>query len=235
MPPPTNPLPPLPDVLILAAGRGRRLRPLTDATPKALLRVGSKTLLEHHLERLAAQGFGGAVINLAWLGGQIRDFLDDDGRRFGLDVRYSEEPDGALETGGGIVNALGLLRSDPFIVINADVLCDVNYAALAVPDSCDLQLVLAPTPPYRRRGDFDLERGRLRAAGEGAGSAQWTYAGIGCFRRRAFDGFAPGRFPLLPVIERAIAGGRAGGEAHRGLWMDVGSPERLEQARQRIS
>ncbi len=230
----------MPDVLILAAGRGQRLRPLTDATPKALLRVGGKPLLEHHLERLAAQGFGDVVINLAWLGGQIRERIGD-GKRFGLRIRYSEEPSGALETGGGVVNALGLLRSDPFIVLNSDILSDFDYgdfncADLGLPEPDDLRLVLAPNPPHHPRGDFAVERGRLVAAAPGGrnGNDNWTYTGIGCFRRRAFDAFAPARFPLRPVIERAMAAGLAGAEIYRGRWIDVGAPERLAQARQQF-
>lgn len=227
----------MPEVLILAAGRGERLRPLTDSTPKSLLQVGDKTLLEHHLERLAAQGFSQVVINLAWLGEQIRAHFADERRRFGLTIRYSEEPEGALETGGGIVHALRQLRSDPFIVINADILCDFNYANLRVPESADMHLVLAPTPLHRRRGDFNLahgrEHGQLLAAEEGC-QPTWTYTGVACFRCRAFDGFRHQRFPLLPVIEQAINSGRASGEVHRGLWMDVGSPQRLAQARRQI-
>ena len=224
----------MPDVLILAAGRGRRLQPLTDSTPKSLLRVGSNTLVEHHLERLAEQGFKHIVINLAWLGGQIRDYLGD-GRRFGLRIRYSDEAEGALETGGGIVNALGLVQSDPFIVINVDILTDFNYAGLDVPEPDDLRLILVPNPPHHPHGDFalehsGLERGRLSAA-RADPSHNWTYSGIGCFRRRVFDSVKPGRFPLLPLIERAIAGNLAGAGVHHGRWIDVGSPERLEQAR----
>ena len=219
------------DVLILAAGRGQRLRPLTDATPKALLQVGGKALLEHHLQRLAALGVGRVVVNLAWLGGQIRDYFADERRRFGLDLQYSEEPEGALETGGGIVNALGHLTSDPFMVINADILCDFSYADLSA-DPLDMHLILVPNPPHHPQGDFCLVDGRLQAAGNGA-NPTWTYAGIGCFRRRVFDGLRPGRFPLLPVIEQAMAEGRAGGQVHHGQWSDLGSPERLAQARRR--
>ena len=226
----------LPDIMILAAGRGQRLRPLTDTTPKALLRVGSKTLLGHHLQRMASHGFTSAVINLAWLGEQIRQHLDDDARRFGMAIRYSDEPEGALNTGGGIVHALAQIKSDPFIVLNADVLCDFNYAELAVPDSLDMQLVLAPTPPYRQRGDFALVDRCLQPLPAGAAdSPEWTYTGIGCFRRRAFDGFSPERFPLRMVIERAIASGRAGGVVHGGAWLDVGTPQRLALARQRFA
>ena len=278
-----------PDVFILAAGRGRRLIPLTDATPKPLLEVGGKPLLAHHLAALAGRGFGGAVINLAWHGAQIRDYLADDANRCGLDIRFADEPPGALETGGGVVNALPLLRGDSFVVVNADVLCDVDLAALSVGDDCDMNLVLVATPGYREHGDFGLVGGRLRLRGGGGGygdgdgdggdgnagnrnaggggdgdnddndgdnddgggggggdgdgdgnrnagggggdDGEYTYAGIGIFRRRAFDGFAAGRFPLLAVIERAIERGRAGGVVHRGLWMDVGAPERLVEAR----
>lgn len=223
----------MPSVLILAAGRGRRLKPLTDATPKALLRVGAESLIERHLRRLAAQGFADVVVNLAWLGGQIRARLGD-GRRFGLSIAYSEEPAGALETGGGIARALAQLQSDPFIVINADILCDFDYASLAVAGADDMQLVLAENPPgdSAAGGDFALQGGRLLRPA--AGAATWTYAGIGCFRRRAFDAFEAGlaRFPLLPVIERAIDGGRAGGQIHRGRWLDVGAPARLAAAQE---
>jgi len=224
------------EVLILAAGRGRRLRPLTDSTPKALLQVGAESLIERHLRRLAAQGFGEVVINLAWLGEQIRAQLGD-GRRFGLRIRYSEEPAGALETGGGIARALRQLRGDPFLVINADILCDFDFASLGVAEADDMQLALVENPRGDSNdagGDFALRDGRLLLPGGGAQT--WTYAGIGCFRRRAFDAFdatAAARFPLLPVIERAIAGGRAGGQIHRGQWLDVGTPERLAEARRR--
>lgn len=226
----------MPNVLILAAGRGRRLKPLTDATPKALLRAGAESLIERHLRRLAAQGFGEVVVNLAWLGGQIRARLGD-GRRFGLGIKYSAEPAGALETGGGIAHALTQLRGDPFIVINADILCDFDYASLAVADGDDMQLVLVENRPDGSAnggatGDFALQRGRL--LGPAGGAQTWTYAGIGCFRRRAFDAFeaGPARFPLLPVIQRAIDGGRAGAQIHRGRWLDVGTPERLAAAQE---
>ena len=249
-----------PDVFILAAGRGRRLIPLTDATPKPLLEVGGKPLLAHHLAALAAHGFAGAVINLAWHGAQIRDYLAVAEHRCGLDIRFADEPPGALETGGGVVNALPLLRGDSFVVVNADVLCDVDLAALSVGDDCDMNLVLVATPGYREHGDFGLVGGRLRLRGGGGGygdgdgdggdgnagnrnagggggdnDGEYTYAGIGIFRRRAFAGFAAGRFPLLAVIERAIERGRAGGVVHRGLWMDVGAPERLVEARRYFS
>lgn len=222
-------------VLILAAGRGRRLKPLTDATPKALLQVGAESLIERHLRRLAAQGFRDVVVNLAWLGEMIRARLGG-GERFGLSIRYSEEPAGALETGGGIARALTQLRGDSFIVINADILCDFDYASLSVAAEDDMQLVLVENPPGQAEaasaGDFALRGDRLLRP---AGAPQtWTYAGIGRFRRRAFTAFtfiSASRFPLLPVIQRAIDGGRAGAQIHRGRWLDVGAPERLAAAR----
>ena len=219
--------PALPDVLILAAGRGRRLRPLTDTTPKPLLPVGDKPLLDYHLARLAASGFTRAVINLDWLGDKIRAHVEArDG--FGLEVQYSPEPQGALDTGGGIVNALPLLQSDPFIVINADVFCDVNFDELAIADGCDLHLILAPNPPHNPHGDFALRGGRLHRAD--TDSPAWTYAGIGCFRRRVFESLKHGQFPLLPVVKKIVDKGRAGGAVHRGRWVDVGSAERLAHA-----
>ncbi|MGR3984053.1 MAG: nucleotidyltransferase family protein [Gammaproteobacteria bacterium] len=222
----------LPEVLILAAGRGERLRPLTDATPKALLPLGESTLIGHHLARLRAQGFGEVVINLAWLGRQIRGALGDGGR-FGLRIRYSEEPPGALNTGGGIVRALELLRGECFVVINADIVTDFDYANLRIADDCAMQLALAPNPPFHPRGDFGIDNGRLVMPA--AGAPAFTYTGIGCFRRDAFAGCAPGRFPLRTVLRRAAAEGIAGAEVHHGNWRDVGTLEQLQQARREIA
>lgn len=223
------------DVLILAAGRGERLRPLTDYMPKALLRVGTKSLLEHHLLRLKAQGFKDVVINLAWLGEQIRQHIGD-GARFGLRIRYSDEADDALETGGGIVQALPLLQSDPFIVMNGDILCDFECVNLRVPDQSDMHLVVVPNPPHHPQGDFALQHGQLIrpsvAPNSSGNPLNWTYAGIGCFRRAIFTEMKPERFPLFPIIERAIADNSASAEIHHGQWLDVGTAERLEQARQ---
>lgn len=214
------------DVLILAAGRGRRLRPLTDTTPKTLLRVGGKTLLEHHLERLAAQGFTRAVVNLAWLGGQIRAHLGD-GNRFGMQLRYSQEPDGALETGGGIARALPLIQTDPFIVINGDILCDFNCATLRVPPHRSMHLILVTNPPHHPGGDFSLAGSTLTPPN----NTTHTYAGIACLRRRLFTPPHPARFPLLPIIQSAIKTHQATATLHPGQWFDVGTAKRLEAAR----
>ena len=217
------------DVLILAAGRGARLRPLTDATPKPLLRVGGRALIERHLTRLRAQGFCHVVINLAWLGERIAMLLGS-GARFGLRIEYSYEPNGAFGTGGGIKNALPLLRSDPFLVINADILSDYPFSRLRAVPADDAHLVLAPNPQPRRGGDFGLSGRRLRAPNNAAPT--YTYAGLGCFRKRLFTAQPRTRFELPPLIARAIAANRAGGELHYGQWMDVGTHARLQHARQ---
>lgn len=214
------------DAFILAAGRGERLRPLTDARPKPLLEVGGRPLIEHHLHALRRAGFGRVIINLAWLGGQIRDALGD-GTRFGLAIVYSEEPPGALETAGGIVHALALLRSDHFVLVSGDVLCDFPLDTLALGDDVDAKLVMVDNPAHHRHGDFALADGRLRPAGDGI---TLTYAGIGCFRRALFEPLPPGRRPLREVLEAAMVRGRMAGCHHRGLWMDVGTPERLARA-----
>lgn len=227
----------MPDVLILAAGRGERLIPLTDSTPKPMLQVGDKTLLEHHLDRLKQQGFHNVVINLAWLGKQIQAHIGD-GTRFGLQVHYSPEPEGALESGGGIVRALqlGLIQSDPFIVINGDILCDFNYADLRLDDDSDIHLIMVSNPPDQQDGDFGIEHGHLTKLLPTSATADplhsWTYSGIGCFRHCVFDQPRPERFPLLPIIERSIADNRISAEVYEGEWWDIGTAERLAQARE---
>jgi MurNAc alpha-1-phosphate uridylyltransferase len=208
--------------MVLAAGRGERLRPLTDQTPKPLLTVRGKPLIVYHLERLARSGVREVVINLAWLGDRIRAALGD-GSRFGLAIRYSEEGAQALETGGGIFQALPWLGQDPFLVVNADVFTDVDFAALRIAPEAWAHLLLVPNPPQHPLGDFALEQGRVLAAG----SPRWTYAGIGLYRAELFSGCQPGRFPLLPLLQRAIVAGRLHGECYRGLWSDVGTAERL--------
>ncbi len=215
-------------VLILAAGRGRRLKPLTDATPKPLLQIAGQTLIEHHLERLAEQGFEDIVINLSWLGEQIDTYLHK--ACYSLNIRYSNEPPDPLETGGGIVQALDLIVSDPFILINGDIWSDFNYADLSVSKAHDMHLVLVPNPPHHPNGDFSLENGQLHI--RPANFAEYlTYAGIGCFRRRVFAGLTPTRFPLRPVLEQVITDQRASGEIYHGKWIDVGTIKRLTEAR----
>lgn len=208
--------------MILAAGRGERLRPLTDRTPKPLLRVRGAALIEHHLRALARAGFGEAVINTAWLGDRIEAALGD-GAAYGLAIRYSREAPGALDTGGGVHNALPLLGKAPFAVVNADVYTDYDYARLRrpPPEDADARLVLVPNPPHNPRGDFGLEGGRVTAA------ACHTFAGIGVYRPSLFADHGAGRFGLAAALRPAIAAGRVAGELYRGTWCDVGTPEAL--------
>jgi MurNAc alpha-1-phosphate uridylyltransferase len=197
------------------------MRPLTDHTPKPLLAVRGKPLIVHHLERLAGAGVREIVINLAWLGSQIRTALGD-GREFGVSIRYSDEGPEALETGGGIFRALPLLGTEPFLVINADVFTDFEFAQLALVAPGQAQLVLVPNPPQHPAGDFGLEGGYVTEV-----APRWTYSGIGIFNTSLFDGCQAGRFPLKPLLQRAIAARALRGELYLGLWSDIGTPDRL--------
>jgi len=211
--------------MVLAAGRGERMRPLTDIEPKPLLRVGGKRLIEYHLERLVGAGFREVVINTAWLGDMIEAALGD-GERLGLAITYSHERPEALETGGGIFRALPLLGPGPFLLVNGDVWTDVDFAALRrdPPGESLAHLVLVKNPPQHARGDFRLENGWV-AEGEGL---RHTYSGIGIYRPEFFDGCSPGKFPILPLMRRAIAARELSGELHTGRWYDVGTVERLQ-------
>ncbi len=208
---------------MLAAGRGERLRPLTDSCPKPLLTVRGQPLIVYHLEKLARLGIPEVVINLSWHGAAIRAALGD-GARWNLRLRYSDEGDTALETGGGIFRALPWLGPDPFLVINADVHTDFDFGALSVPADALAQLVLVPNPAHVPDGDFALrDDGRVLEQG----APRWTYAGIGLYRPELFAHCTPGRFPLLPLLRRAIADGRLCGQVYLGAWSDVGTAERL--------
>jgi N-acetyl-alpha-D-muramate 1-phosphate uridylyltransferase len=208
--------------MVLAAGRGERMRPLTDQVPKPLLLVRGKPLIVHHLERLASCGVRDIVINVAWLGDRIRAALGD-GAAFGVSIHYSEEGGRALETGGGIFKALPWLGSEPFLVVNGDVFTDIDFAALSIAPKAWAHLVLVPNPVQHPKGDFALEGDRVVETG----STRWTYSGIGLYRPQLFDGCQPGRFPLLPQLRRAMAAGRLSGEVYHGSWSDVGTVERL--------
>lgn len=214
--------------MILAAGRGERLRPLTDTTPKPLIEVGDKPLIVHHIERLAAVGFKEVVINLGWLGEQIVECLGD-GHALGLQIRYSQEPPGALETAGGIVRALPLLGQAPFLTVSADVLTDYPFEQLRERAfSHPAHLVLVDNPPHHPQGDFSVDQGRV-SVGEGK---RLTFSGIAVFDPSLFTGLSPGRRPLRPVLEQAIAAGRVGGEYYQGMWADIGTRQRLADAQQ---
>jgi N-acetyl-alpha-D-muramate 1-phosphate uridylyltransferase len=207
--------------MILAAGRGERMRPLTDHTPKPLLPVGGRPLIVWHVERLVASGVRDIVVNHAHLGEQIEQALGD-GSDWGACIHYSPEPV-ALETGGGIRRALPLLGAAPFLVVNADVWCDYDPRTLALARADLAHLLLVDNPPYHPDGDFVLNAGRVRGDGPG----RLTFSGIGLYRAALFDGTAEGAFPLAPLLRWAMAAGRVSGAHHRGAWSDVGTPQRL--------
>jgi MurNAc alpha-1-phosphate uridylyltransferase len=208
--------------MVLAAGRGQRMRPLTDTCPKPLLQVAGRTLIEHHLLGLARAGIKEVVINLSWLGGQIQDHLGD-GSVYGLSLRYSPEPYPALETGGGIFHALPLLGEQPFVLVNADIFCPFDFSSLAL-DGRDLaHLVLVPNPGHNLRGDFALRDGRVTDTGE----QRLTFSGISMLHPELFAGCNGGAFPLAPLLRRAMSEKRVSGEIFKETWSDVGTPGRL--------
>ncbi len=212
--------------MILAAGRGERMRPLTDHTPKPLLRAGGKPLIVHHIERLAAAGLRDIVINHAHLGEQIEDSLGD-GSSLGVHIRYSPEGQ-PLETGGGIFRALPLLGADPFLVINGDVWTNIDLTGLRLAPGDLAHLVLVDNPPHHPKGDFALAGGRVLADGP-ADITRLTFSGIGVYRPELFAGCTAGAFPLAPRLRWAMARALIGGTHHRGTWIDIGTPERLAE------
>lgn len=216
--------------MILAAGRGERMRPLTDRVPKPLLMAGGKPLLQHHIERLVAAGVRDLVINTCWLGAQIRAFAGD-GSRFGARIAWSHE-DPVLETAGGIRRALPQLGGAPFIVVNADIWSDYDYAALAgkCRDAALGHLVLVPNPPHNPGGDFALDPlGRLDLSA----SERFTFAGISVLAPALFADVPDGPGPLAPVLRRHAE--TVTGEIHRGLWFDIGTPARLAELDARLA
>lgn len=209
--------------MILAAGRGERMRPLTDRIPKPLLPVAGKPLIEWHVERLAKAGFRELVINHSHLGEQIVTYLGD-GSSWGVKIRYSAE-EIPLETGGGIYQALSLLGDQPFLLVNGDVWCDIDPAGLRIRADKLVHLVLISNPPHHPQGDFVLRGEDLMTEA----GVRLTYSGIGIYHPELFAACTPGKFPLAPLIVQAIQAGRATGEPYTGLWRDVGTPERLQE------
>jgi MurNAc alpha-1-phosphate uridylyltransferase len=216
--------------MVLAAGRGERMRPLTDHTPKPLLNAGGKPLIAWHLEALARAGIREVIVNLSWLGPQIRAVLGD-GAAFGVQIEYSEEGSPPLETGGGIFHALPLLGPAPFLVVNGDTFTDIDLSALRLSAAADARLVMVSNPPQHPQGDFVLEGERLLA---GTGPTL-TYSGIGIFSPGLFAGCQEGRFALLPLLKRAIAADRLQGQLHTGQWLDIGTPERLAALNRKLA
>ena len=222
--------------MILAAGRGERMRPLTDRCPKPLLEVAGRPLIVWHLERLAAAGFKDIVINHAHLGAQIESRVGD-GSEWGVSVSYSPEPPGALETAGGIANALSLLGDEAFLVINGDIFCDWDASKARDGLGVDslAHLVLVPNPPHHPDGDFSLAGGKVGAtitakAGTSGGTAaeRLTFSGIGIYRPVLVAGIRRGTSAkLAPLLRQAIESEAVSGELHTGCWVDVGTPERL--------
>jgi MurNAc alpha-1-phosphate uridylyltransferase len=208
--------------MILAAGRGERMRPLTDATPKPLLAAGGKPLIAHLIGRLVLAGYRGIVINHSHLGEQIEDVLGD-GHRYGARIVYSREPEERLETGGGIFRALPLIESDPFLVVNGDVWTDFPFERLPRTLAGLAHLVLVNNPTHHPAGDFVLAGERVAMEG----GPRLTFSGIGLYARALFADCRPGRFPLAPILRAAMARGLVSGEHYRGRWLDVGTPERL--------
>lgn len=216
--------------MILAAGRGERMRPLTDHTPKPLLQVGGKPLIVWHIERLAAAGYTRVVINHAYLGAQIEAALGN-GPAWGVSIAYSREAS-ALETAGGIATALPLIDAEVFPVVNGDVYVEYDFAKLVTPmhaiaaGDAQMHLVLVDNPPQHPHGDFVL-RGARVVDGDGK---KLTFSGIGVYHRALFDYVTPHtKAPLVPLLRAAIAAEQASGEHYQGRWVDVGTPDRLQQ------
>lgn len=224
----------MPRAMILAAGRGERMRPLTDHIPKPLVKVAGTPMIEIVIARLARAGITQLVVNLGYRGEQIRQHLGT-GESLGVRISYSDEGDPPLETGGGVFRALDLLGEAPFLLVNADVYADFDYAALAQRaaafDGRDLaHLVLVPNPEHRREGDFGLDGSRARNDGD----PRLTFSGISILRPELFLDCEEGRFPLAPLLRRAAAHDRLGGERFDGAWSDVGTPQRLAELEQRL-
>jgi len=227
--------------MILAAGRGERMRPLTDHTPKPLLQTGGKPLIVWHIERLVNAGITELVINHAHLGLQIEQVLGD-GSRFGAHIQYSDEGT-ALETAGGIAFALPLLGDEPFAVVNGDVYCDYDFSHLparasAFTDSEDIaHLVLVDNPEHNLKGDFGLKGGRASTLPPSPSPlpGSLTFSGIGLYKPALFTAIPRGsKAALAPLLREQIAHGRVSGEHHRGVWMDIGTPQRLDELDKRL-
>ena len=208
--------------MILAAGRGERLRPVTELRPKALCTVQNIALIDYHVSNLALAGFERLIINHAYLGGQICQHLGD-GKRWGIHICYSPEPPGGLETGGGIVNALHLLGDKPFVTVNADIYTNYDFTSLKLPTTSFAHLVLVNTPSYLQQSDFGLSKSNLLDNT----SKKYTFAGIACYRPEIFKNHKPGRYSITPLLRQLAMNKQATGEIYQGEWVDIGTPQRL--------
>jgi MurNAc alpha-1-phosphate uridylyltransferase len=210
--------------MVLAAGRGERLRPITASVPKALVEVQGRTLLEHRLLALASAGIETVVINLGWFGDKIIEKIGS-GTAYGLNVIYSPEGDNILETGGGIHRALPMLGPDPFLVVNADIYSDMPLPLEELPAECMGHLVLVPKPDYRPTGDFGLLDGRVRNVSD----PHLTFSGVAVYRPEFFDDCTAGRFSIVSMLRAAADAGTLSGSVYSGRWHDVGTPDRLAE------
>jgi len=216
---------------ILAAGRGERLRPLTDTTPKPLIKVGQHLLIEYHLYNLADAGIRDVVINISWLGKQIQEALGD-GDKYKLNIRYSDEGDDVLETAGGIINALPLIGDAPFIVINSDIWSDFDLSRLVNQEiASEAHLILVDNPDNHPEGDFGLDDGTLCNEAE----VMYTYSGIGIYTASFFDGLINEKISLTPILRNKVRQQLVSGEYFDGRWADVGRIERLEKLAEQLS
>ncbi len=212
-------------VMILAAGRGERMRTLTDFTPKPLLQVVDRTIIEHTIERLVVCGFKELVINHAYLGAQIEAHLGN-GQRYGATIQYSPEGELGLETAGGIINALPLLGEKPFMVVNGDIATDFPFEQLINQPRCLAHLVLVSNPEHHASGDFGLSlNGQVLADVD----ELFTFSGIGVYDPALFANIVPGSYKLGALLRQAILDGQVTGQKHTGFWIDIGTPERLEK------
>ena len=211
--------------MILAAGYGKRLRPLTDHTPKPLVSIGGKPLIVHHLEKIAQTGIKEVVINLGHLGSKIPEVLGT-GSEWGLSIEYSDEGPDPLETGGGMAKALPLLGSDTFLLVNGDVWCDLDFTTIphTLESNDQALLYLVQQPNWRERGDFSLINQRVVESE----SPQYLYAGIALYHPSILDGATVEKFSIVPRLKKAITANQVAGILHQGEWDDVGTPERLQ-------
>jgi MurNAc alpha-1-phosphate uridylyltransferase len=220
--------------LILAAGLGERMRPLTEHMPKPLLEVNGKPLIVHHIEKLAAADVRYIVVNTSHLADHFPEALGD-GSRWGVRIRYSYEGPSPLETGGGILKALPLLGPEPFIVVSADIWSDFDYASLPREPEGIAHLVMVPNPDFHTRGDFALADRKLHEGDGPASAERLTFGNIGVYRREIVENESPGRFKLLPMYQRAIAEGKLSGERYGGFWRNVGTPAQLDELRRELA
>ena len=215
--------------MILAAGRGERLRPLTDTLPKPLIALGQRCLIEHHISSLGNLGFKHIIINVSYLYDLIVDKLGD-GSRYGVTISYSKEVDGALGTGGGIVNALPLIDSENFVVINGDIYTDIAFDCLKLPLNMKAHLVMVKNPMHNLDGDFILQNGLIKPIATNNQNSV-TFSGVGIYSKSLFSGYEPKFFPLTDVLAKPIHQGEVSAHLHDSVWVDVGTLDRLEQAR----